>query len=237
MKTGINEGEADMALRRDYPFTESLTFYIIAITSMMWIAQLLAYPAVDDLFALDPATMGFGHSYQFLTYMFLHATYVESSGGITIYPIHIAVNMLVFAIFGFPLEKTIGKRKFIALYIISGIGSAVFYLYITSLLSGASGTGLIGASGAIFGVIAAYAFKYPRSWVYIFGLVPLPAAIMLVFLMIEESFFGFMGLEPGVANFGHVGGIITGLVLMTLWWLTEKKEKKFGEPGFEYVWE
>lgn len=226
-----------MAYGRRYPFTESLTFYIIAIAFAVWIIQLIAYPLVDDVFALDPATMSVGHVYQFLTYMFLHATYVQTSAGISIYPIHIAVNMLIFAIFGFPLEQAVGKKRFIMLYIISGIGSAVFYVFVTALLVGVSGTALIGASGAIFGVIAAYAFKYPKTWIYILGLFPLPAALMLVFLLIEESFLGILSLEPGVANFGHVGGIITGLLLMAIWKLNEKKEKEWSDKGFEYVWE
>jgi rhomboid-like protein len=226
-----------MALKRDYPFTESLTFYIIIITVIVWILQLITYPLVDDVFSLEPKTMSFGHAYQFLTYIFLHATYAETSAGVTIYPMHIAMNMLVFAIFGFPLEQATGKKRFIALYLISGIGSAVFYMAIMEMFIGVSGAGLIGASGAVFGVIAAYAFKFPRTWVYMLGFFPMPAALTLVFLLIEETFFGFMGLEPGVANFGHVGGIITGLLLMTVWRLTEKREKNFGEAGFEYVWE
>lgn len=225
-------------LKRDYPFAKSLTFYIIAINVIVWILQVLTYPLIDDVFSLEPKTMSFERSYQFLTYMFLHATYAETSaGGVTIYPGHLLMNMLVFAIFGFQLEQALGKRKFIALYLISGIGSAVFYITIMELFIGVSSAGLIGASGAIFGVIAAYAFKFPRMWVYILGLFPMPAALTLVFLLIEETFFGFMGLEPGVANFGHVGGIITGLLLMTAWKLAERKEKKWGESGFEYVWE
>jgi membrane associated rhomboid family serine protease len=223
---------------RDYHFTKSLTFYIIIITVIVWIIQLLAYPLIDDAFSLDPATMSAGHAYQFVTYMFLHATYVASStGAATLYPGHIAINMLIFAIFGFPLEQALGRRKFISLYIISGIGSAVFYLFVTDAFIGASSAGLIGASGAIFGVVAAYAFMFPKRWIYVLGLIPLPAALMLVFLLVEESFLGLLSLEPGVANFGHVGGIITGLALMTIWRFAEKREKSFGEKGFEYVWE
>jgi rhomboid-like protein len=221
----------------NYAFTKSLTFYIIAANVIVWILQMLTYPLIDDVFALDPQVTA-GKAYQFVTYMFLHATYVETSGGgVTIYPLHIAVNMLVFVVFGFPLEQTIGRKKFIALYLASGVGSAAFFILVTSLFAGASGAGLIGASGAVFGVLAAYAFKYPKSWVYMFGFFPMPAALTVVFLLLEETFFGFMGIQPGVANFGHVGGIITGLAMMTAWKLTGKKEKSWDGKGFEYVWE
>ncbi len=227
-----------MAYReRNYPFTKSLTFYIIALTVLVWAAQFAAYPLVDDAFSLDAGSVSAGNAYQLVTYMFLHATYVETaSGGITIYPIHIAMNMFVLAIFGFPLERTLGRKKFVTVYFLSGIGSALFYIFMMPVLAGVTGGSLIGASGAVFGLLAAYAFKYPKAWVYMFGLVPMPAALMLFFLLVEEAFLGVMSLQPGVANFGHVGGIISGLLVMAIWKLTSR-EKKFGDAGFEYVWE
>lgn len=218
-----------------YPFTKSLTFRIIIVTFVVWIIQLLAYPSFDFLFSLKPSLALSGHVYQFFTYMFLHASYVETTQGVMIYPLHIGINMLLFAIFGFPLEQTIGKRKFMIVYIVSGIGSAIFYLLMMTGLMGVFDVRLIGASGAVFGVLAAYAFKYPKTWVYFFGLVPMPAAVMIVFFLVEETFFGIMGLEPGIANFGHVGGIITGLLIMTFWKFMEREGKEFRD--WDYIWE
>jgi membrane associated rhomboid family serine protease len=215
---------------------QSVTLYIIILNVLIWLAQIITYPVIDDLFSLDPRMAASGHVYQFVTYMFLHATFVETGAGITLYPTHIMMNMFVFAIFGFTLEQALGKRKFVFLYLASGIGSAAFYLFVMPLFVGGEAVSLIGASGAVFGVLAAYAFKYPKSWVYILGLIPLPAALMIVFLLVEETFLGAMGLQPGVANFGHVGGIITGFLVMLAWKL-RNREKKFGEKGFEYVWE
>lgn len=224
-------------IRRKYEFFETLTFAIIMVNVAIWFAQIAVYPVLEDTLALDPATLDANHAYQFVTYMFLHATFAEtSSGDITIYPAHIVMNMFVLAIFGFQLEQGLGRKKFAALYLLSGIGSALFYAYLMPLFMPGGTASLIGASGSVFGVIAAYAFKYPRSWVYIFGFFPMPAAVLLVFLIIEETFLGVMGLQPGVANFGHVGGIITGLLIMAVWKLA-RREKKFGDRGFEYVWE
>ena len=223
---------------RNYPFTKSLTFYIIFLNIIVWLLQIATYPLVDDAFSLNADSVSARSAYQFVTYMFLHATFVETNtGGIAIYPLHIAMNMLVLAIFGFPLERALGKRKMLVLYLFSGIGSALFYLFVMPLVTGVAGASLIGASGAVFGVLAAYAFKYPKAWVYIILFpFPIPAAPMIVLLLLEEIFLGFMGLQPGVANFGHVGGIITGLLIMTVWKLTNR-EKKFGEKDFEYIWE
>lgn len=220
-----------------YPFTKSLTFRIIILNAMVWVIQLLAYPLFDFIFSLKPSLALSGHVYQFFTYMFLHATYVETTQGVMIYPAHIAVNMLLFAIFGFPLEQTLGKKRFAIVYVVSGIGSAIFYLIMMTGLMGVFDVRLIGASGAVFGVLAAYAFKYPKTWVYFLGFVPMPAAVMIVFFLVEETFFGIMGLEPGIANFGHVGGIVTGLLVMAFWKIRERERKKWSERDFEFIWE
>jgi membrane associated rhomboid family serine protease len=214
-----------------YTFTKSWTFYIIVITVAMWLLQLVAYPLVDNLLALEPTVALSGHIYQFVTYMFLHSTYTSAG---TIYPLHILFNMFVLAIFGFSVEKVLGGKKFLVLYFLSGIGSALFYI----AFNGVSTASLIGASGGVFGLLAAYAFLFPKDWVFLFGFFPLPAALLLVFLTLEEMFFGVLGLQPGVANFGHVGGIITGLLVMSWWkWRKRRKEKVYGSRDFKFIWE
>ncbi len=217
-----------------YPFTKSLTFRIIAVTFAVWIVQLVAYPFFDVFFALNPDTPLPLGAYQLFTYMFLHATYAETSYGVVVYPAHIFANMFVLAIFGFPLEQAIGRRKFMTIYIVSGMGSAIFYLFLMSFFGGPDAL-LLGASGAVFGVLAAYAFRFPKTWVYLLGFFPMPAAVMIVFLLAEEMFFGVLGLQPGIANFGHVGGIITGLLIMAFWKVKERRKNVWGE--WEFIWE
>ncbi|NIO23041.1 MAG: rhomboid family intramembrane serine protease [Candidatus Aenigmarchaeota archaeon] len=212
-----------MIIRRGYNFKESLTFYIILVNLAFFVVQIF-FPLFTDILSLTPSLALSGHYYQFVSYMFLH-------GGI----MHIVLNMFVLAIFGFPLEQTLGRNRFLIVYMISGIGSAIFYILMMMLMMGEMGIGLLGASGAVFGVLAAYAFKYPRQWVYIFGLIPLPAAVLIIFLLIEETFLGVLSLQPGIANFGHVGGIITGLLIMSYWRL--KEERKRIPKGFQFVWE
>jgi len=213
-----------MILRRDYSFKESWTFYIILINAVFFAIQIF-FPPFTEILSLTPSLALSGHYYQFVTYMFLHGNLW-----------HIVFNMFVFAIFGFPLELTLGKIRFLTVYMISGIGSAAFYLLIMTLMMGGMDIGLLGASGAIFGVLAAYAFKYPRQWVYIFGFIPLPASVLIVFLLIEETFLGALGLQPGIANFGHVGGIITGLVIMLYWRLREERGRSLPRE-YRFVWE
>lgn len=208
--------------RSDYRFMESLTFYIIVINLAFFAIQIFL-PIFTEILSLTPYLALSGHYYQFVSYMFLHGSLI-----------HIALNMFVFAIFGFPLEQTIGRTRFVTVYMVSGIGSAVFYILMMMSMTGIMDIGLLGASGAVFGVLAAYAFKYPRQWVYLFGLFPLPAAVLIVFLLIEEMFLGVLSLQPGIANFGHVGGIVSGLLVMSYWRL---KERRKPARGFQFIWE
>ncbi len=225
----------DINFAQQQRFTDSWTFRLVLINVAVWIIQLIAYPLFTNLFALNPSAVLSGHIYQFFTYMFLHSTYTSYG---MIYPMHILLNMFVFVIFGFPVERTIGRDRFLILYFLSGIGSAVIYMAIMNLLIGGVSVSLLGASGAVFGVLSAYAFLFPRNWVYILGLFPLPAAALLVLLLVEEMFFGFLGLQPGIANFGHVGGIVTGLAIMFYWRHKRKRqERKFGERGYQFIWE
>jgi len=202
----------------DYKFTESLTFYIIMLNVIFFVIQIFL-PVFTETFVLLPSLALSGYYFQFISYMFLHGSLI-----------HIALNMFVFAIFGFPLEQTIGRTRFLTVYVLSGLGSAVFYI----LMMASYDISLLGASGAVFGILAAYAFKYPRQWVYLFGLFPLPAAVLIVFLLIEETFLGVLGLQPGIANFGHVGGIITGLLIMFYWKL---KEERRPTREYQFIWE
>ena len=206
-----------------YPFTKSFTLYIILINLAAFVLQLFI-SGFTRLFALTPAMAFSGYFYQFFTYMFMH-------GGLS----HIFFNMFVFAIFGFPVERILGRNRFLVVYFLSGIGSSLLYIAFT----GVSDIPLLGASGAVFGILAAYAFKFPKNWIYIFGLFPMPAWLLIIFLMIEETFLGLLGLQPGVANFGHIGGIITGLLIMALWRIREREKgsKEFGERDFEFIWE
>ncbi len=212
--------------RDQYEFTKSYTFYILVANVIVFIIQLL-YEPFTELFALIPNMAFKGYVWQFVTYMFLHGGFM-----------HIFFNMLVLMIFGFTVERVLGKQRFLTVYVLSGIGSAVFYILIMSMMGGSGSVPLLGASGAIFGLLAAYAFLFPKSWVFIWGFIPLPASVLIIFLLVEETFFGFLGLQPGIANFGHVGGIVTGLLIMLVWRFDKlRREKKAGMKDYQFIWE
>lgn len=191
-------------------------FYIAAVTGVAFILQLII-PGFTELMALTPTDAVSGNFWQFFTYMFMH-------GGIG----HITINMFVLLIFGPRVEEMIGKEKFILLYLASGVFSGIFYL----LLTGADSViMMLGASGATYAVVAAFAVLYPKEWIMVY-FVPLPAWAFLVIFFLIETVFGFFSLQAGVANWGHVGGLIAGALMMLYW-----KRKKSIERNnvMEYV--
>ncbi|NOX71567.1 MAG: rhomboid family intramembrane serine protease [Candidatus Micrarchaeota archaeon] len=193
-----------------------MLLYIAFMTVFMFFVQ-AAVPGVTELLSLTPALALNGMPWQFVTYMFMH-------GGV----MHVTFNMFALLIFGPRVEEITGKYKFLLLYFASGIFSGLFYL----LLSGPASTAMmLGASGAVYAVLAAFAVLYPRDWIMIY-FVPLPAAAVLVLLVVAESVFGIFSLQPGIANWGHVGGLICGALMMLYW---KHKRKSEREEMLDYV--
>lgn len=194
-----------------------VTILLILANFAAFLLQVLIEP-FTTLIALTPTMALDGYYWQLFTYMFAH-------GGIT----HIGLNMLALFIFGGVMERVLGWKKFALLYFISGIGSALLHIAIT----GISSVPLLGASGAVFAVLAAYAYKYPKNIIFIFPGIPMPAALLVAFFVIFELFSGIFGLQAGIANFGHLGGIISGLLMMYIW----SKREKGPTDNVEWVWE
>ncbi|MEM0466728.1 MAG: rhomboid family intramembrane serine protease [Candidatus Thermoplasmatota archaeon] len=142
--------------------------------------------------------------YTLFTSMFLHAD-----------PIHIFGNMLVFFFMGIALEDRIGWKRFFIIYIITGICGALAH----SLLDLGSTIPLIGASGAIFGILGAFAAAYPHDEI----VMPVPIGIMFIMRIkviyaamlfaLMETLFVFMGGQSNTAHFAHLGGLVSGIVL------------------------
>ena len=125
--------------------------------------------------------------------MFLH-------GGFT----HILFNMIALYYFGMRVEERLGGRHFITLYLLSGIGGALLSLALEPFVP------IIGASGAIMGVLMAYAMYWPRERVYIWGILPVEAWLLVgVYVLLDISGFG-----AGVAHFAHLGGFGTGFAYL-----------------------
>jgi membrane associated rhomboid family serine protease len=155
---------------------------------------------------LRPATL--------VTSMFLH-------GGWS----HIIGNMLFLWAFGKSLEDAMGHTKFLAFYMVCGIAAGITHVAFNHY----SSMPTVGASGAIAGVMGAYLIKFPRARIhtlifvlFFFTMADIPAAFILVYWFVMQLFSGYGSIahtnvtDSGVAWFAHVGGFVTGMILVNL---------------------
>jgi hypothetical protein len=113
-------------------------------------------------------------------------------------------------------EEKIGAKKFIIIYIITGICAALFHSIVAPLLTGETNPyiGLIGASGAISGVLGAYASAYPKDRVFfpVFFIIRMPVLVAGIIFLTMQTFFILTGGDPHTAYLAHVGGFIAGII-------------------------
>ena len=146
------------------------------------------------------------HSYQFVTYMFLHAS-VE----------HIFFNMFALWMFGRTLEYELGSKRFLIYYMVCGVGAALIQLA-TAYLTGEMPIQLVGASGAVMGLLLAFGVMHPNAVIMLLiPPIPMTAKWFVVIYGVIEMFLGWTGFGGNVAHFAHVGGMLWGLLLLQ-WW-------------------
>lgn len=204
---------------------------------------------VEYLAAFYPFSPYF-HSWQIITHMFMHGSIM-----------HILFNMMTLFSFGPILEQTLGDKKYLILYFVSGLGA--FFLFnawnfvevqkfsheldqlgfnVNAYLSGASveftgntgsvlkqrellksltdilTTPMVGASGAIFGVVAAFATLYPDAKIGIMFIpVPMKVKYLLPIILVVSIYLGVSGNGGGIAHLAHVGGALVGWLLARIW--------------------
>jgi len=147
------------------------------------------------------------HIWQLATYMFVHAGLV-----------HIVFNMLALWMFGTELERVWGTRYFLKFYFVTGIGAGVLTV-LASLLPYAPTrqlyiSDIVGASGAIYGLLLAYGLYFPDRPIYMYFVFPIPARIF-VLIMGAIAFLASMSESGGgVANATHLGGLLVGYIFL-----------------------
>jgi len=152
-------------------------------------------------FGLVPQLVwGRGFVWQLFTYMFIH-------GGFG----HIFMNMFVLWMFGSEIENTWGKREFYKFYFITGIGSG----FITLLFSLNSTIPVVGASGAIYAILVAFAMMYPNRLIYFYFLIPIKAKYFVLIMGVITFFSSFSQGGSGISHLTHLGGIIIGYLYLT----------------------
>jgi membrane associated rhomboid family serine protease len=182
---------------RESPRMTRAVQWLLALNIGVYFLQLTLFaPAtVYSTLALDPARFP-SEWWTALTYMFVHAWLA-----------HLAFNMFTLWMFGPRLEQVWGTRSFVQFYLWSGLGGAVAHLIF------AQHTAVIGASGAISGVLVAYALRWPDEEVYLFGVIPMKSR-WLIAAMIGMNIIFALSPGSGIDWTAHVGGMAFGWIFL-----------------------
>ena len=172
---------------------------------IVFFLQMIGRGQLVSVFGLVPYwTWSRFYIWQFVTYMFLH-------GGFW----HIMINMYMLWMFGCELERMWGSKAFLKYYFITGIGAGLFY----TLLSATSTIPTIGASGAIYGIMTAYALMFPeRKIMWIFPPIIMNVRTMVLIWIGISVVSGVFGSADGIAHFAHLGGALVGYLYVKQDW-------------------
>ena len=206
-------------LERIPPVTRSL----LIINVIMFVATLVNEDFMIRTFAMFYPESPLFRWWQPLTHMFMHGGWW-----------HILFNMYTLVMFGMVVERALGTEKFLILYFVTGLGAValhtgVEWLQIHRLAASTDPsaqldyvnllrTPMVGASGAIYGVLVAFAMLYPEArMTLIFPPVTLDAKWMVIIFVGIELLTGITGTQVGIAHFAHLGGALFGFLLVLYW--------------------
>lgn len=193
--------------------TSSIVLNIIIINAIVFVAQLVLDKNniqgnwLTSRLALYSLDTGLFKPYQLITHMFAHANFF-----------HILFNMYALWLFGAAMERLWGPKKFLIFYFACGLAAAFAQMFFVPY--GAA----IGASGAVMGMLGAFAFTYPNVQFFI---LPIPFPVKAKYLAIVYAaidLFGGVSGSGNVAHFAHLGGLVMGVILALLW---KKKNNTF----------
>jgi len=187
------------------PTIKALVGINVAVFVLDWLVLgILSYRGTSlsqwlvQLFGLMPLNSEYFFPYwQLITYQFLHGSFW-----------HLFFNMFALWMFGSELDYMWGSRRFLTFYLLCGIGGGLLNVVVNSAPT-------IGASGAIMGILVAYGMTFPNRPVMIFPLfIPIPAKIFVIIYAALDLFSGLTATDSGVAHFAHLGGALTGFLLL-----------------------
>ncbi len=191
--------------------TPPVVLNLIIINVLVWIAQLVLDRTLGltDIIALFPAGTEYFRPYQLVSYMFAHASY-DMMGNIQFF--HILFNMYALWMFGSALEHYWGAKRFLIFYLACGLAAGLAQMLL-------SDSPVVGASGAVMGLLAAFAYLFPNTEFFI---IPFPFPIKAKYMAaIYAAIDLFGGMHPGkaddIAHFAHLGGLVMGFILVIIW--------------------
>ncbi len=186
------------------PQLPPVTQALLLINTGVFCLQFLFGFWMDRLFALWPLGTGF-LPWQVVSYAFLHGDFG-----------HLFFNMLGLWMFGSELEQVWGRKRFIQFYTASLLAGAVVQLLVAPLLG--SQAPVVGASGALFGLLLGYALLFPnRTIMLLIPPIPMKARTFAIVFGVLALVLGVSNTMRGVAHFAHLGGMLGGWLMMRYW--------------------
>ena len=184
---------------------------------------------LSDIFGLHFFASENHYFWQYITYAFFHDNFS-----------HLFFNLFAIWMFGYTLENIWGGKRFIIFCLVSCLGAALaqqitYYFMYSDLVNGVYsgvniGNGItistseflnnlntIGASGVVFGLLAAFGAMFPNSTIYFYFLIPIKTKWFVIGYIVLELLNGISTTSDGVAHFAHLGGAVAGLILLWFW--------------------
>ncbi len=183
-----------------------LVFFLEPAFTTTLIGTFALWPLHDPAVTADLPLLGEFAPWQLISYAFLHGNLM-----------HLLLNMYALWLFGIALERLWGSRHFAVYYFVCVFGAGLTQLLVTAFSAQVYPT--IGASGGVFGVLLAFGLFFPNQvLMLLFPPVPIKAKWFVLIYGIITLIFGITGTAAGVAHFAHLGGMLSGF-LMILYWL------------------
>jgi len=192
-----------------YPWTLRLVLInvIVFVLMLMVIRTRWGIQLFNELI-LVPGQVLHGHLWQLITYMFMHSPSLERFLFIPL-PTHILFNMFILWMFGREVEMTLGSGTFLRLYFLAGI--------VAGLCSMFTGSPVLGASGAVLGILAVYGHLFPDRIILAFFFIPMRMKIFM-WIIAGIDLLGAIQGSGNIAHLAHVGGFFTGIIMMRTGW-------------------
>ena len=189
--------------------TTPVVLNLIIINVLVYIVQFLfdgPEEKISRVIALFPYNTPYFKPYQLVTHMFAHGGFF-----------HLLFNMFVLWMFGSMLERVWGPKRFLIFYLVCGLAAGITHLALENVPA-------VGASGAIMGLFAAFAYLFPNTEMIMFPIpVPVKAKYAIALLAAYDLFSGVNPLGDNIAHFAHLGGLAMGFILVIYWNKTNKK--------------
>ncbi len=160
--------------------------------------------------------------FQIITHMFMHANFT-----------HLFFNMFALWMFGNALENVWGPKKFLIYYMATGLGASAIYMLVQSLsyfslppeyAQEILSVPVLGASGAVFGILLAFGMTFPNVKIYLYFAIPVKAKYFVAGYGAIELYSGIVNSNDGIAHAAHLGGMLVGYFLIKHWRKNEYRE-------------